>query len=88
MELAKFHCASLTHTDLAIFTRVTNSPFTEQILKEKSFNIPTCREFTCSNTIKFKWMAILAKIKRAFPDVLLFPNVCKTSLNKVCVSSL
>ena len=78
MQLAKFHCAlklcsfhvtkfiPLTYTDLTIFTRVTNSPFTEQILQEKSFNIPTSQEFTCSNTTKFKWTAILTKIKEYF----------------------
>lgn len=77
-----------THTDLTTFTRVSNSPFTEQILQEKSFNTPTSREFMCSNATKFKWTAILTKIKRLFPNVLLCPHVCKASLNEVCIFSL
>ena len=42
----------------------------------------------CGNTTKIQWTAILTKIKRMFPNVLLCPHVCKASLNEVCVSSI
>ena len=74
------------YADLCKFSRVSFSPFTGDVLKEKKTNVPTSRVFTCSG-VEFKWANILSKLQNMCQNVLLCPYVCKTSLSEVHIYS-
>ena len=75
------------YADLCKFSRVSFSPFTGDVLKEKKTNVPTSRVFTCSG-VEFKWANILSKLQNMCQNVLLCPYVCKTSLSEVHIAIL
>jgi len=69
--------------DFHRFSRVSLSPFTEYLLRERRNNVPTSRVFNCSG-VEFKWETVLSKLQNLCQNALHCPYVCKTSLHEVC----